>query len=277
MRKRVVKEGITVNAIAGTHVVTLGFDLAETRRSGCLGFAIQREDHTEDERYWMDGMKTFKQTDPGLGPGGRASTRAQPLQTFQWADYSAKPDHEYTYTVVPLYGAPDNLRTKAEVSVRVRTESEEGKPHSAFFNRGGVSSQEYARRFQNQPPDKVGEAAYRWLSRGLLEAFESFLERAKDRTHALYGAIYEFQWPAALVAVKRASAAGAQVSVIFDDIQGGNGPAGKNEDAIKNAGIKGLCIGRSKGKLMHNKFFVLTRNDKPVAVWTGSGQVPNGV
>ena len=59
---------MTVNAVAGTHVVTLGLDLDESRRPGCLGFAIQREDRTEDERYWLSGMKTFAETDPGLGP-----------------------------------------------------------------------------------------------------------------------------------------------------------------------------------------------------------------
>jgi hypothetical protein len=36
-----------------------------------LGFAIQRQDHIEDERYWMSGMKTFKETER------RASKRTQ--------------------------------------------------------------------------------------------------------------------------------------------------------------------------------------------------------
>jgi len=47
MRKKKTRNGFTVNAIAGTHVVLLGFDLAGVQRKGCLGFAIQREDHTE--------------------------------------------------------------------------------------------------------------------------------------------------------------------------------------------------------------------------------------
>ena len=107
MRKRRTTAGLTVNAIAGTHVALLGLDLADAQRKGCLGFAIQREDHTEDERYWMRGMKTFKETDPGLGPGGQVSSREHPFQSFQWADYSAKPEHDYTYMLVdPLGDTP---------------------------------------------------------------------------------------------------------------------------------------------------------------------------
>jgi hypothetical protein len=154
MRKRRSKSGITVNGIAGTYVVVLGLDLSQAKRQGCLGFAIQREDHTEGERYWLRGMKTFRETDPVLGPGGQVSSREHPYQTFQWSDYSAKPDHDYTYTVVPLYGTPQHLEERGELAVRIRTESEWGKKHSVFFNRGAAASQEYARRFLNQPPSK---------------------------------------------------------------------------------------------------------------------------
>lgn len=278
MRKKQSKTGLTVNAIAGTHVVLLGLDLAAAQRKGCLGFAIQREDHTEDERYWMSGMKTFKATDPGLGPGGQASSRDHPLQTFQWADYSAKPEHDYTYTVIPLYGSPTQLKEGTGVSVRITTEPEFGKGHSVFFNRGAVASQEYARRFLNQAPDTVGEAAFRWLSRGLLEALVMFVSRAKGKSYGLYGAVYEFQWPEALKAIKAAAATGANVHVIYDGIPGGSGPVKKNEAAIADAKIKGLCKPRTTGKIMHNKFFVLTKNDKPIAVWTGSTNLTeNGI
>ncbi len=278
MRKRRTKTGLTVNAIAGTHVVLLGLDLAAAQRKGCLGFAIQREDHTEDERYWMSGMKTFKATDPGLGPGGQASSRDHPFQTFQWADYSAKPEHNYTYTVIPLYGSPTQLKEGNDVSVRIATEPEFGKHHSVFFNRGAVASQEYARRFLNQDPDKVGEAAFRWLSRGLIEAFVTFVSRAKEKSYGLYGAVYEFQWPEALKVVKAAASTGAQVRVIYDAIPGDSGPVEENTEAIADAKITGLCIPRTTGKIMHNKFFVLTKNDKPIAVWTGSTNLTeNGI
>ena len=131
MRDKLTKSGLTVHAVAGTHVVLLGLDLSPARRKGCLGFAIQRHDHTEDETYWLRGMKTFEATDPGLGPGGTASSREHPFQTFQWADYSAKPGHDYTYTVLPLRGKPEALTEGAPVSVSVQTEAEAGDPHHA--------------------------------------------------------------------------------------------------------------------------------------------------
>jgi phosphatidylserine/phosphatidylglycerophosphate/cardiolipin synthase-like enzyme len=268
MRTRKSENGLTVNAIAGTHVVTLGLDLAAGKRKGCLGFALQRTDHTEDEKYWMQGTKTFVETDPVLGPGGQVSSHEHPFQTFQWADYSAKPDHDYTYAVVPMYGKPASLIDGDAVSVRVKTEGEWGSEHSVFFNRGAVASQEYARRFQNQPPDEVGDAAYKWLSRGLLEAMIAFIGRAQGAKFGLHGAIYEFQWPAALQALREAKRNGAKIKVLFDDIS--DEPGGKNEEAIENAHIASICKPRTVGKIMHNKFLVLTENDKPVAVWTGS-------
>jgi phosphatidylserine/phosphatidylglycerophosphate/cardiolipin synthase-like enzyme len=282
MRKRKTKEGLTVNCIAGTHTVHMGLNLSDARRKKCLGFAIQREDHTEDERYWMSGSKTFKSTDPGLGPGGQISSREHPYQTFQWSDYSAKPDHDYTYTVIPLYGSGNNLTTKGELSVRVKTEKEFNGMHSVFFNRGAVASQEYARRFMNKAPDTLAGneqvAAYRWLSRGLLEAFQSFVSRASGANFGLYGAIYEFQWSEALAAIKAASAGGAKVEIVYDGIGASSGPRAKNELAIAGAQLTQICKPRTTGKIMHNKFLVLTRGQKAIAVWTGSTNLTeNGI
>jgi phosphatidylserine/phosphatidylglycerophosphate/cardiolipin synthase-like enzyme len=276
MRRRKSSDGVTVNAIAGTYVVTLGLDLSEDRRKKCLGFAIQREDKTEKERYWLRGMKTFAETDPGLGPGGQASSRDHPFQSFQWADYSAKPDHEYAYTVIPMYGSPTALQEGPAVTVKVNTEAELGKPHSVFFNRGSVATQEYARVFQDTPPDELeGErqtAAYRWLSRGLEEALLAFIDRARDGEWGLKVAIYEFHWPRVLEALKAAAARGVEVEVLYDGIPD-KSAIKENEKAIAEAKIKGICRPRTTGKLMHNKFFVLTRKEKPLAVWTGSTNI----
>lgn len=280
MRAKEASQGVTVNAVAGTHVVVLGFDLSPAKRKGCLGFAIQREDHTEHERYWMSGMKTFGETDPKLGPGGQVSSRKHPFQSFQWADYSAKPDHDYTYSVIPLYGTPAALKEGPRCAAHVQTEPELGKPHSVFFNRGAVASQEYARRFQNVRPDQMtGEkqaAAYKWLSRGLYEALLAFIARAKGKDFGLHAAIYEFQWPGALAAFGEAHRRGAEVRILYDAIKGGPGP--KNETQIADARIKSLCEPRTTGKIMHNKFVVLTEKDRPVAVWTGSTNLTdNGI
>jgi hypothetical protein len=51
MRNKEKKGDLSVQAIAGTHVVLLGIDLPEQDCPGLLGFALRREDHTEGEKY----------------------------------------------------------------------------------------------------------------------------------------------------------------------------------------------------------------------------------
>jgi phosphatidylserine/phosphatidylglycerophosphate/cardiolipin synthase-like enzyme len=273
VRRRKKHGGLTVNAVGGTHVVFFGLDLAAGKRAGCRGFGFKRFDHAEGDTIWLRGLKTFQETEPYPAVGEQFSTLHQPIQGFQWADYSAKPGTTYTYTVVALYGDPASLQQRISVEVEITTETEIGAVHSAFFNRGSVATQEYARRFQNQPPNVAGPGAYQWLSRGLLEAFVAFLGRA-GAGWEVHGACYEFQWPEALAAVRAAHQRGAKVHVIFDDM----GPAQKNTDAIAAAHIKALCRGRVHGKLMHNKFFVLSKNGVPNAVWTGSTNLTeNGI
>lgn len=275
--------GLTGSAIAGTHVVFFGLDLAEAKRPEFRGFGFKRRDYAEDEDTWLRGMKTFEKTEPHPAPGEQFSTLFQPIQSFQWCDYTAKPGHRYTYKIVALYGDPANLEPRIETEVTLVTEVETGPTHSAFFNRGSVATQEYARRFLNKPPDVAGPGAFEWLSRGLLEAFVAFLGRA-EAGWEVHGAIYEFQWPEALAAVKAAAQRGATVKVLFDDIEAYDkrgkpaGPFQANRDAITAAGIEGLCQGRKNGKLMHNKFFVLSQNGRPSAVWTGSTNLTeNGI
>jgi len=283
MRSRKKKNGLTVNVIGGTHVVFFGLDLAANRRPGFRGFAFKRFDHVEGDTIWLQGLKTFEKTEPHPAIGETFSTLNHPVQSFQWADYSAKPGRDYTYTIVALYGDPAALDPRIELSVPIATETETGPVHSAFFNRGSVATQEYARRFQNVPPSEAGPGAYEWLSRGLLEALTRFLQRA-GQGWEIHGAVYEFQWPAALAAVKQAHQRGAVVKMLFDDIESFDkkgkpkGPFQKNRDAIETAKIKTLCKGRTRGKLMHDKFFVLSQNGQPKAVWTGSTNLTeNGI
>jgi hypothetical protein len=109
MRKRKGSNGLTVNAVAGSYVVVLGLNITDAMRDGLRGFAIQRTDHTEDETYWMSGTKVFESVEPHPASGGQYSSRVHPFQSFQWADYSAKPGYSYTYKVVAMYGDPGAL------------------------------------------------------------------------------------------------------------------------------------------------------------------------
>src|SRR4051812_48275869 len=97
MRKTEINnDGLKVQTIAGTYVVVLGINLPEDKCAGLKGFSIHRVDHIENEAYYLEGMKTFTETDPGFPAGSLYSTKDQPIQGFQWADYSAKPGYHYT-------------------------------------------------------------------------------------------------------------------------------------------------------------------------------------
>lgn len=275
----VTSKGVSVRAISGTHVVFLALNLSSDARKGCLGFAIKRRDATEAEEYWLQGLKTFESVDPSPGPGVPVSTRIHPLQGFQWADYTAKAEHNYTYEITAMYGKPAALEPGATIAVKIKTEPADGDVHQVHFNRGAVASQEYARRFQNRKPDQVKDgSAYRWLSRGLEEAFLAFIGRANSKDYSLRAAIYEFQLPSVLDAFKAAAKNKANVRIVYDAIAGATGPKKKNNAAIKKAGITKHCIARTNGKLMHNKFVVLLKKGKPISVWTGSTNATvNGV
>lgn len=270
MRKKVRQSNVTINAVAGNHVVMLGLDIAGTLRRGLRGFAIRRTDHSEAETFWMKGVKTFASVEPTPAVGEQFSSREHPFQSFQWSDYSAKPDHEYTYEVIALYGKPGALEERNSASVTIRTEPIVGADHTIFFNRGSIATQEYARRFMNKKPSEVGQAAYDWLSRGLAEGICDFIKRAKNKNWALKGAFYEFQWPAVIDAFRDARQRDVEVSIVFDDIDNATGPHTLNEEAIATEKLKSVTIPRTNGTLMHNKFIVLIEGETPRAVLFGS-------
>ncbi len=178
MRNKETKGKLSVQAIAGTHVVLLGIDFPEQDCPGLLGFALRREDHTEGEKYWLSGYKTFESVEPFPPPGILYSTRQHPIQGFTWSDFSAKPEHDYTYEVFALRGAPADSAARRKSSCEIRTESEHGRTHHVHFNRGAAASQEYTRLFGDKRPDEVGLAAFTWLSRGAAESIADFIGRA---------------------------------------------------------------------------------------------------
>ncbi len=278
--------GLSVRVTAGTSTVLLGWDLVDP--TGCLGFGIHRTDHTEDEAYWLRGLKTFPSVVPHPGPGMDFSLRDHPIQGFQWGDYTAKPEHDYTYRVVAWGGGPGVLVPLADVSVDVRSEAEDDGTHGIWFNRGVAGSQAYVKRFGTYtPPVGAGEEhpAFAWLSRGLGEAFTRFAGRASGPEWGLRGAFYEFTWATGLSALTAAKAAGADVSLVVHGRD--KDPAGEDKDttaednraAVTAAGLDDAVVWRTAGNksaLQHNKFLVLTHDGAPVAVWTGSTNLTQG-
>jgi phosphatidylserine/phosphatidylglycerophosphate/cardiolipin synthase-like enzyme len=270
MRNKEQKGSLITQAIAGTQVVLLGMDLPEQECPGLLGFALRREDHTEGEKYWLSGYKTFASVEPSSPPGILYSTRQHPIQGFTWSDFSAKPEHDYTYEVFALRGAPASPQEAEKVAVDIRTESEHGRTHHVHFNRGAAASQEYTRLFGDKRPEQVGPAAFTWLSRGAAESIANFIERAVDSGWGLRVGAYEFTDENVLKALGAARDRGADVQVLYhaeDDEQ-----KISNEKAIQNFGLENICQPRNAQglTLSHNKIIVLTKAGAAQAVLTGS-------
>ncbi|UCD37970.1 MAG: hypothetical protein JSW54_00335 [Fidelibacterota bacterium] len=286
MRRYRDNKSISVFAISGSHVVLLGLDTkTEAARKGLLGFSIHRTDHTEEEQYWLKGFKTFKETYEAPTPGSLVSTREHPIQGFMWGDYTAKPNHKYTYRIVPQYGKPDAMVAGEHVEVCISTVNEDNGFHAVFFNRGAAASQAYARRFGNKAPDSPQE--FKWLSRGLEDAMLGFIGLAKGKRYALRGAVYEFNYIPVLEALREASKTGADVKIVYDHripnkrkkaladgtAQDKDKTVGEHsDDAIERVGIRKLMIPReqSPNNISHNKFLVLLMDGVPIQVWTGS-------
>ena len=274
MRRHATVDGLTVQAIAGTHVVLLGLNLQAAARAGVLGFAIHRSDHTEGRAGFLENFLLFADND--TGPTPPHSSERNPFQAFVWGDYSAKPEHDYTYAVTAMRGAPGNLQPGPSVAVAVSTESQDDGTHAVYFNRGVAASQAYARRFENKAPAKVANReAFKWLSRGLEEGLLAFIGQARDARHGLRAAMYQFTYEPVLQAFRLAADAGADVKILYDAVPGED-TAEKNPPAVAAAGLDPIARQRTKISIAHNKFIVLLRDGKPVEVWTGSTNITEG-
>jgi phosphatidylserine/phosphatidylglycerophosphate/cardiolipin synthase-like enzyme len=292
VRQLVNGKVLAVRAIGGLHVVTLAWDFVagqSAKRKKLLGFAIERTELAGGvavERYFLRGIKRFKDVDQGLAPGTPVPTSEHPVQSFQWGDYTAKPATTYRYRVIPAYGEPKllDLEEASATTVEITTEAEEGSGaggttrHDVYFNRGVAGSQAYARKFGATKPDpaKPDSEQMRWLSRGLYEALLAFVGHASGPDagdYRLRAMFYEFRYLPVGKAFAAARDAGADVAIRYE----AQSYKDDNETMVREAGIKDIAGPQKvRAGIRHNKFIVLVHKDVPVAVWTGSTNISAG-
>jgi phosphatidylserine/phosphatidylglycerophosphate/cardiolipin synthase-like enzyme len=287
--------GYQVFAVSGIDTVSFGITVDPASAKGLLGFAIEREDHQEKQRYFMYGFKVFQEVHPNPGPDTRVLTFDQPMQGLVWDDFTAKPGRRYTYTFHPLKGAPKALdRSTPPVSITLETEPMEGETHDVYFNRGVASSQAYVRKFGNQKPDDMADPALRtealqWLSRRLDEKLLQFIDQA-EAGDSLLCAFYEFRYPPVAERLKAAVDRGVTVRLVLDGKDNGAPakpgvparapfPRDENRKVVAEVGFPaGTVIWREKNAdaIAHNKFMVWLKAGQPEAVWTGSTNLSVG-
>jgi phosphatidylserine/phosphatidylglycerophosphate/cardiolipin synthase-like enzyme len=296
--------GIRLFAVAGTNTVSFGIQANDAARPGLLGFAVERIDPVENQRYFMRGFKVFPSVDATPDASTSVSTFEHPIQSLVWDDFTAKPGRRYTYRFHPLAGTPKNLdRTRPVAEIDIETEPLYGGTHDVFFNRGVASSQAYAHRFRNLPPDQQPTARRRkealgWLSRDLDDALLRFIRSARPG-NAIRGCFYEFTYAPVLAELKKAIDQGVDVQLIVDlkvnehtsnekqpngttkQVFHASDPRLRNLDAIEAAGIPASALIRREARrtsIAHNKFMVLLTGaaQQPAQVWTGSTNLTDG-
>jgi phosphatidylserine/phosphatidylglycerophosphate/cardiolipin synthase-like enzyme len=285
--------GYRVFAVSGTNTVSFGIDHHDAATEGLLGFAVERHDPKEDERYFMYGFKVFESLIPEPDENTIVSTRDHPVQSFVWDDFTAKPGRTYEYFFYPLKGKAKNIdRSAKPIPIVVKTEPLYSRhEHDVFFNRGVASSQAYSRKFGNKKPREIADAkkreeALQWLSRDLDDALFKFIDAAKEGD-TLLGCFYEFRYSDAVTKFKEAIDRGVNVQLILDAKVNGTAddpsfPREDNIEAVENAKIPKKAIARwrqaNPDDIQHNKFIVLLKGaaQKPVAVWTGSTNLSDG-
>jgi phosphatidylserine/phosphatidylglycerophosphate/cardiolipin synthase-like enzyme len=300
MRASNTQGGLTVRVVAGTTSVIIAFDLQKNKRTGCLGFSIRRTDlDGAAHPRFLPNMLKF----PSDTAGGDITTDRAPLQKFRWGDYTVWPGRRYRYQVVPRFGSPGHLSPAPigdndGVTVEVQTEDDQHDETAVFFNRAAAASRAFGVEFPGITSEELllgataeAKRARSWLARRLEPALLDFLAKPTGNSFALHAAIYEFQKPNFLAALKAARDRGVDVQVVFHDRQklkkGKPDPkdktASRNEAAITAAGIGALCKGRREDPqdaIMHDKFVVLLERDgaalTPRAVWTGSTNWTDG-
>lgn len=140
------QDDFRVKAYAGTNGVLLAIDVAEHRRKGLLGFAIEKQQGSKPWLFLFNSL-TF----PGKThtfPQFRATpSDTAPLQKFRWADYAVNPGVTIHYRVHLAYGTADAPQLGEFLEVTLTTDNGFPADQSVLFNRAVAASQAFQRKF----------------------------------------------------------------------------------------------------------------------------------
>ncbi|PIF47862.1 phosphatidylserine/phosphatidylglycerophosphate/cardiolipin synthase-like enzyme [Pseudomonas sp. 29] len=284
------QDDFRVKAYAGTNGVLLAMDLAESRRQGLLGFAIEKQQGAKPWLFLFNSL-TFPNKAHTFPQFHATPSDKAPLQKFRWADYAVNPGMTLHYRVHLAYGTADAVQLGESLELTITSDDGHPSNQSVIFNRAVAASQAFQRKFpdldaqisanKNMPIEAWPDAARQWLENGLLGRLLRFIERAVDGQWALDIAIYEYQLQAIVDAVNAAFTRGVQVRVLY------HARPDDEDTTLNEASLGALPPASKRGRvthnIFHNKFMVLSRVDasgthQPEAVLCGSTNfTANGV
>ncbi|MBD9599738.1 phospholipase [Pseudomonas sp. PDM10] len=285
-----LQDDFRVKAYAGTNGVLLAMDLAEHRRKGLLGFAIEKQQGPKPWLFLFNSL-TFPGKVHTFPQFHATPSDIAPLQKFRWADYAVNPGMTIHYRVHLAYGSVDAPQLGEFLEVTVTSDNGQPNNQSVIFNRAVAASQAFQRKFpeldalisanKNLPIEAWPDIPRQWLENGLLGRLLGFIGRAVDGQWALDIAIYEYELQAIVDAVNAAFERGVNVRVLY------HAQPGDEDTAMNEASLEKIPAENKRGRvthnIFHNKFMVLSRLDaagqrQPEAVLCGSTNfTPNGV
>ena len=266
---------VKVKAYRSEKMVLLAFDWADGKnRNDFLGFAIKRTPGFRGEAIsWLPNRIGFKGPLQTADPKG---SDTNPIQKFVWWDAQFEDKDlgkTFTYELAPVVGKKVDATTvkdldilvscKTSIKVSLVNTTADGKI-STHFNRAVVSSQSFSRKFivNNKFDQSKFDAALDWLANGFEKVIPGFLDTAAATEGAIYH-LSDKKW-----IIPAFEEYGKSLSLVHDSDK--NDKA--NDDAIEVLG--GLSnvqlLPRTKASIMHNKFLVSMKNNKPVSLLMGS-------
>lgn len=140
------QDDFRVKAYAGTNGVLLAMDLAEPRRKGLLGFAIEKQ---QGDKPWLFLFNSL--TFPGkvhtFPQYAATPSDIAPLQKFRWADYAVDPGTTMHFRVHLAYGTSDAVQLGEFLELSITADNGLPKNQSVIFNRAVAASQAFQRKF----------------------------------------------------------------------------------------------------------------------------------
>jgi phosphatidylserine/phosphatidylglycerophosphate/cardiolipin synthase-like enzyme len=260
---------VKVRSYCSPTLVLLALDWPDGARKDFLGFAISREpgyrnkDGETEALSWLPNRVGFD--GPAAARHVDFPSNTSPLQKFQWWDARIDdPDRgkEFTYTVYPVVGTPDDLHLLKECAVvhKLRIPPPEEKGIGTYFNRAVVSSQAFSKKFGDLDEERLPEALA-WLANGLEKVVPSFMSNASNIEGAIYHLTDKWWVRPALHDVKKAS-------IVYNQTRRDDANAATVEELESAEQVEFLP--RTRANIMHNKFLVRFEGRTPVAVLAGS-------
>jgi hypothetical protein len=273
---RTATEGMTVKAYRGDGSALLAFDLDEKLCQNLAGFAIKRTAPDKESSYLSNFLSFTSNVT-------KDTKTEAPFQKFRWIDVVEDvQDGKYRYDVTAMYFT-DNGKLKPGPSVNVAVEILPTRfgNFEYGFTRAYLSSQSYARLFNNAPirpatksidyPTAGYEKAYEWLGFHARKLVVDFLDECvKDKTITVDLFAYDLDEPDFMRGMQTL---GKRLRAFLDNAPLHTKPGALEIEAhallAKSAGADNVKQGHFH-RFAHNKVMIMKKDGKPVKVLTGS-------